>query len=151
MYAGERGNYARRERGNFEVATDLGYTNSRAGCFPLMRAQVLQTSDASSKFQKRGNNHFLGLFPLFMTRMNGRTSEKRKRSTGSPDWSDNGEGGSPDEQQTGNVTSVMSITCDACRKKKVRCPSEKPSCSTCIKTGVPCVYRELLCFLSKSN
>lgn len=93
-----------------------------------------------------------------MTRSNGRTSDKRRRLSGSPElWSD-GEPAEFEEQQHqgGNGSninssagdfaaagsSVMSITCDACRKKKVRCPSEKPSCSTCLKTGVQCVYRK---------
>ncbi|KAF0388842.1 fungal-specific transcription factor domain-containing protein [Gigaspora margarita] len=34
----------------------------------------------------------------------------------------------------------LTQACDACRKKKVKCSGEKPSCNNCARLNVPCTY-----------
>ncbi|CAG8454430.1 1994_t:CDS:2 [Dentiscutata erythropus] len=34
----------------------------------------------------------------------------------------------------------LTQACDACRKKKVKCSGEKPSCNNCSRLNVPCTY-----------
>ncbi|OQU94918.1 Fungal Zn2-Cys6 binuclear cluster domain-containing protein isoform 1 [Cladophialophora immunda] len=35
----------------------------------------------------------------------------------------------------------VSVACELCRSRKTRCDAKKPSCSFCLQTGVPCIYR----------
>src|SRR3954453_24191631 len=34
----------------------------------------------------------------------------------------------------------LTQACDACRKKKVKCSGEKPSCNNCTRLGTTCTY-----------
>ncbi|KAK9692595.1 hypothetical protein K7432_014259 [Basidiobolus ranarum] len=34
----------------------------------------------------------------------------------------------------------LTQACDTCRKKKVKCDGNRPSCSNCIRLKVPCTY-----------
>src|SRR5437764_1289462 len=34
----------------------------------------------------------------------------------------------------------LTQACDACRKKKVKCSGEKPSCNNCTRLGLHCTY-----------
>jgi hypothetical protein len=36
----------------------------------------------------------------------------------------------------------VTLACDACRRKKIRCGGSKPSCSSCLKAGIVCNYFE---------
>ncbi|PSN75594.1 hypothetical protein BS50DRAFT_479931, partial [Corynespora cassiicola Philippines] len=32
------------------------------------------------------------------------------------------------------------LTCDNCKKSKVRCNQKRPECSRCLRQGVECIY-----------
>lgn len=34
----------------------------------------------------------------------------------------------------------VSIACDCCRKKKIKCDGKKPSCTNCVNNTLECVY-----------
>src|SRR5437763_13673858 len=34
----------------------------------------------------------------------------------------------------------LTQACDACRKKKVKCSGDKPSCNNCLRLGMTCTY-----------
>lgn len=36
----------------------------------------------------------------------------------------------------------VSIACDLCRKKKIKCDGKTPSCSSCAANRLPCVYAQ---------
>lgn len=36
----------------------------------------------------------------------------------------------------------VSIACDSCRKKKIKCDGKTPSCSTCTQYNTPCAYAQ---------
>lgn len=33
------------------------------------------------------------------------------------------------------------LACDPCRRKKIKCPNQRPSCSSCTRLGQTCTYR----------
>jgi hypothetical protein len=48
---------------------------------------------------------------------------------------------SPSNTETPNVKRKrLTQACDACRKKKVKCSGEKPSCNNCTRLGTHCTY-----------
>ncbi|KAF3343062.1 hypothetical protein VD0004_g432 [Verticillium dahliae] len=52
---------------------------------------------------------------------------------------------SPDQQQSENTmddgaSSEAALACNCCRKRKLRCSREVPTCQQCRKTGSECVY-----------
>src|ERR1043165_3204580 len=48
---------------------------------------------------------------------------------------------SPSNAETSTVKRKrLTQACDACRKKKVKCSGEKPSCNNCSRLGTHCTY-----------
>lgn len=35
---------------------------------------------------------------------------------------------------------MQDVACSYCRTKKIRCDRERPSCSSCSRDGVGCIY-----------
>ncbi|CAG8452564.1 14471_t:CDS:2 [Cetraspora pellucida] len=59
------------------------------------------------------------------------------------DVNNNSDGaGDKDSDNAGAPVKRKRLTqaCDACRKKKVKCSGEKPSCNNCTRLNVPCTY-----------
>ncbi|OMH82886.1 Lactose regulatory protein LAC9 [Zancudomyces culisetae] len=48
------------------------------------------------------------------------------------------------EQSETETTVKLMHACDVCRKKKVKCDGNKPTCSSCLRVGVDCVYSPLI-------
>lgn len=38
------------------------------------------------------------------------------------------------------LTSIRSHSCESCRRKRIPCDREKPSCGTCIRKSIECIY-----------
>ncbi|KAI5284394.1 hypothetical protein KEM54_001368, partial [Ascosphaera aggregata] len=43
--------------------------------------------------------------------------------------------------KTGKARKRLALACIACRRKKIRCSGEKPACSHCSRSMIPCVYK----------
>ncbi|KAI5294508.1 hypothetical protein KEM55_006584, partial [Ascosphaera atra] len=43
--------------------------------------------------------------------------------------------------KTGKTRKRLALACIACRRKKIRCSGEKPACSHCFRSRIPCVYK----------
>lgn len=43
--------------------------------------------------------------------------------------------------KAGKERKRLPLACIACRRKKIRCSGEKPACSHCLRSRIPCVYR----------
>lgn len=44
--------------------------------------------------------------------------------------------------KAGKERKRLPLACIACRRKKIRCSGEKPACKHCIRSRVPCVYKQ---------
>lgn len=44
--------------------------------------------------------------------------------------------------KAGKERKRLPLACTACRRKKIRCSGEKPTCKHCIRSRVPCVYKQ---------
>lgn len=42
--------------------------------------------------------------------------------------------------RTDRVEKRSRLACDPCRRKKIKCPNQRPSCSSCTRLGQPCTY-----------
>ncbi len=51
-----------------------------------------------------------------------------------PAWSDL-------KTKAGKERKRLPLACIACRRKKIRCSGEKPSCKHCMRSRIPCVYK----------
>lgn len=58
-------------------------------------------------------------------------------------WKHNSQG-SPDEGPAVKKRHRVAIVCLNCRKKKIKCDKKKPSCENCVKTGLTCLYQDLV-------
>ena len=76
-----------------------------------------------------------------LSQPNGRSGNNNERQT-SPNGHTNGraEGGSGGDT---NVPKPKRIACIICRKRKLKCEGQKPSCSTCTRLGHNCAYDEV--------
>lgn len=43
--------------------------------------------------------------------------------------------------KAGKERKRLPLACIACRRKKIRCSGEKPSCKHCMRARIPCVYK----------
>ena len=43
--------------------------------------------------------------------------------------------------KAGKERKRLPLACIACRRKKIRCSGEKPSCKHCVRSRIPCVYK----------
>jgi hypothetical protein len=69
----------------------------------------------------------------------GQTSHKRRRSLPTTD-----DAISPKGDNTGSGTpSAKRIACVICRRRKLKCDGNKPSCSTCKRLNHDCAYDEV--------
>jgi Fungal Zn(2)-Cys(6) binuclear cluster domain len=64
--------------------------------------------------------------------MNGKSKEDRDGPT--PPWSEL-------RTKAGKERKRLPLACIACRRKKIRCSGEKPTCKHCLKSRIPCVYK----------
>lgn len=44
--------------------------------------------------------------------------------------------------QAGKERKRLPLACIACRRKKIRCSGEKPTCRHCLRSRTPCVYKQ---------
>ncbi|CAG8435611.1 3702_t:CDS:2 [Ambispora gerdemannii] len=61
-------------------------------------------------------------------------------SNASPSSPSSVSGGGEDNTKTPTKRKRLTQACDACRKKKVKCSGEKPSCQNCQRLKVACTY-----------
>ncbi|KAI9785184.1 MAG: hypothetical protein M1839_000822 [Geoglossum umbratile] len=58
---------------------------------------------------------------------------------------DEGEGSQPPwselKTKAGKERKRLPLACIACRRKKIRCSGQKPSCRHCLRSRIPCVYK----------
>ncbi|KAF2633424.1 hypothetical protein BU25DRAFT_5321 [Macroventuria anomochaeta] len=61
---------------------------------------------------------------------------KRTKETeqDTPQWSEM-------KTKAGKERKRLPLACIACRRKKIRCSGEKPSCKHCVRSRIPCVYK----------
>ncbi|KAI0136285.1 fungal-specific transcription factor domain-containing protein [Xylariales sp. AK1849] len=69
-------------------------------------------------------------------------SESDKGSDNSPPADGNGDG-APPLSANANVPKPKRLACMICRKRKLKCDGNKPSCSTCTRLGHSCAYDEV--------
>lgn len=43
--------------------------------------------------------------------------------------------------KAGKERKRLPLACIACRRKKIRCSGEKPSCKHCLRSRIPCIYK----------
>lgn len=56
-------------------------------------------------------------------------------SNSTPQWSET-------KTKAGKERKRLPLACIACRRKKIRCSGEKPACRHCLRSRVPCVYKQ---------
>lgn len=59
---------------------------------------------------------------------------KDEKSDSTPSWSEL-------KTKAGKERKRLPLACIACRRKKIRCSGEKPSCKHCMRGRQPCVYK----------
>ncbi|KAI0128420.1 zinc finger transcription factor 1 [Xylariales sp. AK1849] len=62
----------------------------------------------------------------------GKSRENKPETT--PAWSEL-------KTKAGKERKRLPLACIACRRKKIRCSGEKPSCKHCMRSRIPCVYK----------
>ena len=72
--------------------------------------------------------------------------QTREKDTESRGKSKNEQGGLPPswselKTKAGKDRKRLPLACIACRRKKIRCSGEKPSCKHCLRSRIPCVYK----------
>lgn len=60
--------------------------------------------------------------------------EIKDESDKKPSWSEL-------KTKAGKERKRLPLACIACRRKKIRCSGEKPSCKHCMRSRIPCVYK----------
>lgn len=60
--------------------------------------------------------------------------EVKDESDRKPPWSEL-------KTKAGKERKRLPLACIACRRKKIRCSGEKPSCKHCMRSRIPCVYK----------
>lgn len=60
--------------------------------------------------------------------------EIKDESDRKPPWSEL-------KTKAGKERKRLPLACIACRRKKIRCSGEKPSCKHCMRSRIPCVYK----------
>ena len=60
--------------------------------------------------------------------------ETKDESDKKPAWSEL-------KTKAGKERKRLPLACIACRRKKIRCSGEKPSCKHCMRSRIPCVYK----------
>lgn len=68
----------------------------------------------------------------------GQTSHKRRRSLPTTD-----DAISPKDNAGNGTASAKRIACVICRRRKLKCDGNKPSCSTCKRLNHDCAYDEV--------
>jgi hypothetical protein len=58
----------------------------------------------------------------------------KDEKTETPAWSEL-------KTKAGKDRKRLPLACIACRRKKIRCSGEKPSCKHCLRSRIPCVYK----------
>jgi hypothetical protein len=59
---------------------------------------------------------------------------REERSDHIPPWSEL-------KTKAGKERKRLPLACIACRRKKIRCSGEKPACTHCLRSRIPCVYK----------
>lgn len=62
------------------------------------------------------------------------TQDIKDESDKKPSWSEL-------KTKAGKDRKRLPLACIACRRKKIRCSGEKPSCRHCMRSRIPCVYK----------
>ena len=75
--------------------------------------------------RRRSNNH---------NSSNSNPSPTQAESKDQPPWADM-------KTKAGKDRKRLPLACIACRRKKIKCSGEKPSCQHCSKSRIPCVYK----------
>lgn len=72
-----------------------------------------------------------------------------KTEPGTPKGYDGSKNSSPasvpswihEKTKAGKDRKRLPLACQSCRKKKVKCSGERPSCDQCLKHNIPCIYK----------
>lgn len=67
-------------------------------------------------------------------KLDGRAGGSHQQGSHVPSWSDL-------KTKAGKDRKRLPLACIACRRKKIRCSGEKPSCKHCLRSRIPCVYK----------
>ncbi|KAG7407982.1 putative transcriptional regulatory protein [Fusarium oxysporum f. sp. raphani] len=99
-----------------------------------LRSPPDRTSPASNAFEDPTIDEF-GLASRYRadgTDLGGKPKEDKADAT--PAWSGL-------QTKAGKERKRLPLACIACRRKKIRCSGEKPTCKDCLRSYIPCVYK----------
>ncbi|KAG7407950.1 putative transcriptional regulatory protein [Fusarium oxysporum f. sp. raphani] len=109
-------------------------TGNRSQSMEGSEAPPDRTSPASNTFEDLTIDEF-GLASRYRaggTDLGGKPKEDKADAT--PAWSGL-------QTKAGKERKRLPLACIACRRKKIRCSGEKPTCKDCLRSYIPCVYK----------
>lgn len=112
--AGERHGHSLRDSVGFDESEPTSPINTRA----FHNHQ----SDKSGDWTQRSSTDATGMHDI------------KDESDKKPSWSEL-------KTKAGKDRKRLPLACIACRRKKIRCSGEKPSCKHCMRSRIPCVYK----------
>ena len=102
------------------------------------RGGSVEGSDPTSPMSTRGFNKHQGHETGSWQHRSGNDGnvqqDVKDESDRKPPWSEL-------KTKAGKERKRLPLACIACRRKKIRCSGEKPSCKHCMRSRIPCVYK----------
>ncbi|KAL6713491.1 hypothetical protein ACLMJK_008956 [Lecanora helva] len=137
-----QGHFDQQGKGSFSEVSQSGISDSPGRSHPRSQGQKdtgnIDDSEPTSPASARSfNRHHLdenGNWTHQPTRDPRGQRGVKEETEKKPAWSEL-------KTKAGKERKRLPLACIACRRKKIRCSGEKPSCKHCMRARIPCVYK----------